>query len=149
MADLYDGLTDQQKQELVYRREIFDEQQAQAKLYSEAKHRTASRAQSRASAMDANTRAQMSLDQREKEALRAHGLAQERQQMAQQKAAQESQILAERQRQAWEDRERKIGGKKRIDSMKAAGKPASSWGHIYRYVDRANPDFFHMPHVPR
>ena len=153
MADLYDALTDQQKQELIYRREMLKEAQDRANFNSAALHRTASRAQSRASAIDANLRAQASLDQREKENLRATGLARQKHldsmALAREKAAREGEILAKRAEQERIMNEMKMGGKKRIDAFKARGSDPIHWGSVFKWVDRADPNYLDQPHVPK
>lgn len=39
-----------------------------------------------------------------------------------------------------------MGGKKRIDVMKAAGMPQQNWGHNYRWVSNADPDYYDFDH---
>ena len=106
-----------------------------------------------ASRADANMRAQASLDQREKENLRATALARQKHldsmALTREKSAREGEILAKRAEQERIMNEMKMGGKKRIDAFKARGSDPIHWGSVFKWVDRADPNYLDQQHVPK
>ena len=153
MADLYDSLTAQQKQELIYRKQMFDEASKKAAHNQSMAATAGSRADAAASRADANMRAQASLDQREKENLRATALARQKHldsmALTREKSAREGEILAKRAEQERIMNEMKMGGRKRIDAFKARGSDPIHWGSVFKWVDRADPNYLDQPHVPK